>query len=396
MSSPFSHHPRSTMGAARQRHWAAGSAAALFFAWLLFPLTYGFFHPAPGGHPPAGHEDIRLPEPGGRPLSDFLRDFSQYFEKASPIRPLILPKFLAFRLYALRLPTLSSVVVGRDHWLFMGQETSRIDEFRYFLGSNLFQEETLAQWLKMLDQRRRWLEQRGIAYWLVVAPNKSTIYPEYMPAICPRGRKTRMDQLVEGLARRAPGFPLIDLRPVLRAGKKERLIYWPSDTHWNDLGRDLAYREIVRRLAARFPSLKAIPEDAFATEPCGKTYHDLEDILLLPWEVQGPFFHLVPKRPLPAHPVLKRDMAAADRSLTFCSDEGAIPLALIIHDSFGDTLKPLLGSHFRKSIWLLDRDHVFPAEWIDRRRPSLVIDEFVERYLEEDPWSNPPEIRDQR
>jgi alginate O-acetyltransferase complex protein AlgJ len=393
MPAPSSPHPQPTASSVRQRRWAAGGAMSLFIVWLFFPLAYGWLHHVPRRDPSVNHEAAERPKRNDRPLVDFLRDFSLYYEKASPIRPLILPKFLAFRLYALRLPSLSSVVVGRDHWLFMGQETTKINELRYFLGTNLFEEETLSQWLQMLSQRRRWLEQRGIAYWLIVTPNKSTIYPEFMTAIYPRGRKTRMDQLVEFLGRRAPGFPLIDLRPVLQAGKKARLLYWPTDTHWNDLGKYLAYREIVRRLAARFPALKAIPEDAFTIEPCNKACHDLEDLLLLPWAVKGPFFQLVPKRPLPSHPVPARNRAASDRSLTFRSKAGAIPLALIIHDSFGDTLKQLLGSHFQKSIWLLDRSHDFPDEWIDRRRPRLVIDEVVERYLEEDPWENPAEIR---
>src|SRR5512137_1943070 len=97
---------------------------------------------------------------------------------------------------------------------FVGHETDTIDELRYFLGCNLMSEETMAHWLLMLTERQHWLERRGIAYLLVIAPNKSTIYPEYMPAIYPRGRRTRLDQMTGFVERNAPGFPWLDLRPV--------------------------------------------------------------------------------------------------------------------------------------------------------------------------------------
>ena len=71
---------------------------------------------------------------------------------------------------------------------------------------------------------RDWLARRGIAYLLVVSPNKSTVYPEFMPPLYPRHRTTRMDQLAEHLGRHVGGFPLLDLRPVLA--------YFPAAVLW--------------------------------------------------------------------------------------------------------------------------------------------------------------------
>jgi hypothetical protein len=386
--------PESAGSSASKGPRAAGVAMALFIAWTFLPLAHRGLRLFTGGDAPEPGKDVKRPTVNGRPLSDFLRDFSVYYQESSPTRKWLITKYSVLKLYFLRTSSVSSVVIGRDHWLFLGEETAKIDERRYFMGIHPFEEETLNQWLRVLTERQRWLERRGIAYWLVVVPNKSTIYPEKLPAFYPLGRRTRMDQLVEFMERHAPGFPLLDLRPVLRAGKKERLLYWPTDTHWNDLGRYLAYREIVRKLADRFPSLAAIPEDAFEIKPSSKSSFDLENLLLMPWETPGPFFHLVPKRPLPAYSVSARDKADTDRVEIFRSKKGRIPLALIIHDSFGNALKLLMSTHFRKSKWILDRSHVLPAEWIVKKRPRLVIDEIVERYLEEDPWSNPAELGD--
>lgn len=378
----------------RRETWAAGAAMFLFLAWLFLPLALARFWSASGPGPVKIREVVQRPVLNGRPLADYLRDYALYFEKSSLIRPLLIPRFMAFKLYTLGLSSVSSVVVGRENWLFVGHETDKIDELRYFLGCNLMNEETLERWLQVLNERQHWLERRGIAYLLVIAPNKSTIYPEYMPAIYPRGRQTRLDQLAGIMERNAPGFPLLDLRPVIRAGKKARLLYWPADTHWNDFGKHLAYREIVRKLSRRFPSLKALPQDAFAVQPCAEPSHDLEDLLLLPCKAQVQLFRLVAKRRLPASRVKAANAGTAPFWEIYRSRSASLPLALIIHDSFGETLKPLLASHFRRSRWVLDRSHAFPAAWIDKKRPCLVIDEVAERYLDEDPWRNPAEIRE--
>jgi hypothetical protein len=196
------------------------------------------------------------------------------------------------------------------------------------------------------------------------------------------------------MARRSPGFPLLDLRPALRSGKKSQVLYWATDSHWNDFGRNLAYREIVARLAVRFPSLQALAADAFEIRPCPQPPHDLEDLLLLPWRAEAPTFHLVPRAPLPSTRIKTTMSPGAGRVEIYRARAAALPLALIIHDSFGEALKPLLGCHFSRSRWILDRSHSLPAAWIEFRKPSLVIDEIAERYLEEDPWTNPTAIRE--
>jgi alginate O-acetyltransferase complex protein AlgJ len=385
--------PEAAGRSGRRETWAAGAAMLLFLAWLFLPLALTQFQSASSQGAVRVREVVQKPALNGRPLADFLRDFALYFEKSSPIRPLLIPRYMAFKLYSLGMSSVSSVVVGRENWLFVGHETDTIDELRYFLGCNLMNEETMARWLQVLSERQRWLERKGIAYLLVIAPNKSTIYPEYMPAIYPRGRRTRQDQLAGFMQQNAPGFPWLDLRPAIMAGKKARLLYWPADTHWNDFGKQLAYREIVRSLARRFPSLKALPLSAFEVQPCAEPPHDLEDLLLLPCKAEVPLFRLIAKRPLPFSRIRASKAGAACSWEIYHARAASLPLALVIHDSFGETLKPLLACHFSRSLWVLDRSHAFPAAWIEKKRPCLVIDEIAERYLDEEPWMNPEKIQ---
>jgi hypothetical protein len=378
---------------ARGETRAAAAAMLLFLAWLFLPLVFGWTGTASRHAPSRALEVVQRPALGGRPLADYLRDFSLYYEKSNPIRPLLLAWYVAFMLRTLGMSSVSTVIVGRENWLFIGHENEGIDELRYFLGCNPLGEAELERWLHVLTERQRWLARRGVEYLLVIAPNKSTVYPEYLPAIYPRGRRTRLDQLSEFMERHAPGFPLLDLRPVMKSGKKARLLYWTADSHWNDFGKHLAYREIVRRLALRFPSLRALTPDAFEVQPCADPPHDLEDLLLLPCKSKVPLFRLLPKRPLPAARIWSSKADAVVFTEVYRSRIASLPLAVIVHDSFGESLKRILSCHFRRSRWLLDRSHAFPSAWIDRKKPDVFIDEIAERYLEGDPWTNPAAIR---
>jgi len=368
---------------------AAAGAMVLFLAWLLLPLTSGRLFRPPGGAAPSAREAVPRPVRGGRPLSDYLHDFAVYFEKSNWLRPPLVSRYMGFKLHTLHISAVSSVVVGQGGWLFLGQENATVNELHFFLGLDLLTEETLARWQQVLCERRDWLARRGIAYLLVVSPNKSTVYPEFMPPLYPRHRTTRMDQLAEHLGRHVGGFPLLDLRPVLRAVKGGRTLYWPTDTHWNDFGKYLAYREIVRRLAPLAPALRPLPEEAFAVQPAVELRHDLEDLLLLPWQAPGPFLSLVPKQPAP----LTVEGDPGNGWVHTRCDSGVLNHVLVVHDSFGDTLKLFLAPHFRECDWLLDRGHPFPAGMIERVRPRVVIDQITERYLEAPPWDNPRQLR---
>jgi hypothetical protein len=371
------------------RDLLAAGALALFLAWLGLPLVHAGLRRA--GRFGGGELREAPPPPAaaGRPLADRLREFSAEYERTNPMRRDLLRLYMGLKVRVLGAASIATLVVGRDRWLFVGRESPMVDERRYFLGLRPFSEAELDGWCRVLEERRRWLAGRGIAYRLVVAPNKSSIYPEKMPAGYPHGRRTRLDQLGERLGVAVPGFPLIDLRQALRAGKSRGPVYWPTDSHWNDLGCYLAYRAIALSLASEFPALRPRPKQDFVFVP-GPRSRDLEEMLLIPWEPPGPFWRMVQKTPLPE--VVATAEAGGAGALLRCRG-AALKSAIVIHDSFGETLKPLLARHFRCSRWTLDRGHAFPAATIARLRPQVVVEEIVERYLDEEPWRNPPELR---
>jgi alginate O-acetyltransferase complex protein AlgJ len=124
------------------------------------------------------------------------------------------------------------VIIGKNGWLFYNAERE-IEDYR---ALTQYDAATILAWAKTLEMKRIWLKSQGVQYFFVVAPNKSTIYSEFLPDEYTKVRKkTFIDELVECVEKNT-GVTIIDLRPVLLAAKSKELLYLRTDTHWNEYG----------------------------------------------------------------------------------------------------------------------------------------------------------------
>jgi hypothetical protein len=285
------------------------------------------------------------------------------------------------------------VLAGRDGWLFLARENHETNVVEDSRAIRPFSPEQLAAWVREFTARRDWLAGQGIAYLVVVAPNKHSIYPEMLPARFDRvGTVTRTDQLVAAL--RQARVEVVDLRPVLLRVKAERQAYYRTDSHWTPHGAYAAYREILRALSGPLPRLGGearedyeavslpggagglapmlgledlFPEEKFAYAPRGGfRSHRLED-------------------PAPGSP---EDFQPAE---VHENPDATLPRAVIFRDSFCQELIPFLSEHFSRVVyrWPFPSSprqvRRFDKEAVERERPQVVVDEFVERYFTQFP-----------
>ncbi len=144
---------------------------------------------------------------------------------------------------------------GKDGWLYY-TEGDMVD---HYTGELQFTPEQLHDWQVLLEKRRDWLAKRGIKYLFVVAPDKHTIYPEYLPDWIKKVRpQTKLDQFIAYM-REHSTVPVLDVRDVIRAAKTPHPVYMRTDTHWNDIGAFVAYQKLVESMARQLPALKLEP-----------------------------------------------------------------------------------------------------------------------------------------
>jgi hypothetical protein len=63
-----------------------------------------------------------------------------------------------------------------------------------------------------------------------------------------------------------------------------------------------------------------------------------------------------------------------------------LPTAVVYRDSMGIALMPLISENFRRIVWIVNRG--FDPAIIDAERPDIVIQETVERGIDEMPQFN--------
>jgi hypothetical protein len=282
----------------------------------------------------------------------------------------------------------SKVLLGRAGWLFLSGR-GRLESYR---RADPFSPVDLALLERRFAARRDWLAARGIAYLFVVAPDKHNVYREFMPAsVTPVRPRSQLDQLVQHLAGHA-SVDLLDLKPALLAAKGEGPLYPRTDSHWGELGAWVGYREILARLAPRFPGLEPWPLADFALVPREGDGGDLAKLLGLPDLLRERWVRLVPRRPRAARVVVQHHEEECPEAVWRVTEhpDGRLPAAVLLHDSFMFALADFLSEHFRRAAYHLYRE--FDPALIARERPDVVIELVAERTLVGLPRKAPPDL----
>jgi hypothetical protein len=327
----------------------------------------------------------RLPAawPGWQPSRDWFARFDAAFTDRFRSRNALIALQHAILVLGLDTSPGGNVVLGRDGWLyFAGEDGHALD--RHYRGTVPYPDALIGGLVAELERRRAWLAARGIAYVVTIAPDKSTIYPEHLPAWMAHMRgPTPLDRASARLAQ-DPGLHYVDLRPVLRAAKRDAQVYFRTDSHWNYLGATAAYAALMREVQRavgpdRLPSIAPAERPRYV--PGVDTYRgDLGQILGVPGRYDeadvAPFGKVLADAP-------KRCARRVDDGqypgFEFWQCRGAKLRAVMYRDSFAITLIPLLSENFARIVYVSSR--ALDPALIEREKPDVVIEEMVERSL---------------
>lgn len=294
----------------------------------------------------------------------------------------------------------STVIVGRNDWLYYVGDNTIQD----LLGRDRYSAEELKAWLAGLEGRAAWWRARGAKYMLVIAPNKTTACPENLPFLLrARLRPGKLDQLLDYLREQHCTESVLDLRPALSAAKDKGSVYWETDSHWNGRGLLAACDAIMAK--ARELGAPTGAED----------YHSMLRIENIAREGDCVGLLRLPGGwPSAPAAVLTLQYPADFRVSQTGLEQTGVPLAFERPSGSGRTVM-LCDSFFRLgglpngmdgrtplvlpfqrfvSIWSWHgRDNLAPyercLEVANVEQPTLVIEEWTERYLRTPPPDHP-------
>jgi alginate O-acetyltransferase complex protein AlgJ len=271
------------------------------------------------------------------------------------------------------------VVFGLDGWMFWPDDGDKVLVTMADIRGHLrLEPEEIRQIGNHLGAIRERLAACGRTTFVVVAPNKQSIYPEYLLGDRAVPASTRLDDLLHRLDPSVSGM-VIDPRPELRAAKVAPglRLYNKTDTHWNQLGAFYVYRKIVQALE-RTRGVSRPELASLALYYVVVQRYEGGDLavrmLFSPWRFPD---HDVVLRPRPDVPAVSSTLLA-DRGQMLTNPQGMRRL-LLEGDSFAPPLADFLARHF--ATVLVPETGRFDGEVIARHRPDVVLLEVAERNL---------------
>ena len=235
-----------------------------------------------------------------------------------------------------------------------------------YLGLSALPEAELTDLADMLARLNDALSAEDRRLIVLLAPNKSSVYPEAMPARClPADKPSNLTRLQAALTER--GVSCLDAQAVLLAGKEQGQLYYAHDTHWNARGAWLVYGALMDQMGLPVPYEDVSFEDGQAG-----------DLIIMAQPGTSP---VEPD----AVPGIQRTYRTARpmRSLNDMRIETTSPAdtpsLLVIRDSFGEGLFPYLANSIGKLVY--SRVYADALSQARTAEADIVIIEIVERNI---------------
>ena len=264
--------------------------------------------------------------------------------------------------------------LGKEDWFFY---SSRNDyELDSYTHRNLLSDEELNTRRKDWEWRKHLLKEQGIAYYMAVWPNKSTIYEAYMPKRMKRQKidtLSRVDQVKRHLAEKQSSISLIDVRQKLSDRAKMERIYHKHDAHWNDLGAFYAYETLMETLqmeAFKMEDFNIIWQETNKGDLlgimglCNSTSIKEQEVVFQPKDEK--------------HYIERIETDVNNMYLSANAHASSNKTILVFRDSFTSAMVQFISLHFKKAYFVWTD---YQPQIVEDLKPDIVIVAKVERYF---------------
>ena len=282
--------PEKSRGLLVTRYFHVG----FFLSLLLFPLADQLFGVAPKVALEENRNFAKLPPlpRSWKMLASFPAAFEAYYKDNFGFRRLLIQAHTIVKTKALRQSPSRKVLIGDNDWLYFTGEDESLLEY----GPPLSVAE-LSDLTRTIEQRKIWYEQKGMQFFILIPPNKHSVYPEYLPEPQRTWSKTSLyTQLVQYFTTHSTLDVFVDvLGPILREKKAGTKVYYQTDSHWNDGAAWQAYLALMAKLGRHNPEVCGKSEADISWLPRPHSGDLVRLFLGVPWLYQETNAHLVPR-----------------------------------------------------------------------------------------------------
>lgn len=273
-------------------------------------------------------------------------------------------------------PYPDKVVIGKEGWLF--PSGNQIESYK---GINRLTTKELEAFRLELEFRKKYLNQRGCKLYFVIAPDKTNIYSDKIPNTIFRYTKQSWgEQLIEYLNNYSD-FKPINIYETLRANKKKELLYYKLDHHWNPIGAYYASNVVLNWIHKDFSDVSTNSLNEYNITKIKTKTGNLINMLGYTGQYYDYTFNLNPKYGYKAVNVPNVGYKVIEGfaypwEYEHCKEiiGSNKPKILIIADSYGDLLFPILAEHFSRTVKIFDSwQYRLNEDVVNGEKPDIVL-----------------------
>ncbi|MBT1727767.1 alginate O-acetyltransferase AlgX-related protein [Enterobacter quasimori] len=286
----------------------------------------------------------------------------------------------------------NDTVVGKDGWLFLG------DKYNKTLSENRnLKPLSESDIKKMISARHAWdayvKSYGGIGYVLTMAPDKHSVYSEEAPGwVVESGGSKNIRYLLDH-SRNDKTF--INLGENFSSLKNDSdIIYYKTDSHWNQNGAWHAYKNLASVLGKVIPEVKWLSNDDITFNKTPRPGGDLSNFLRLQYTISDVqyLYNVKPEHAAPKDGKDRNELAYLYKSSSLKANDlyynkNALNdmKVLWLIDSFGGGMKQYMHATFstinEQHYLTLMADKKKFKKVIDDFHPDIVIVTAVERQI---------------
>jgi alginate O-acetyltransferase complex protein AlgJ len=284
-----------------------------------------------------------------------------------------------FHIGLLHRPLDRHIVFGREGWMYW---TDDRDTAPATMADSRGKLRFKPGEVRRIDDQLRAAHDRlkacGIASAVFIAPNKQSIYGEFLISSEGAAPSTRLDMLMAELSSPSRDM-IVDPREIMRNAKRAHApvrLYNKTETHWNDLGAYYGYVAIMRKITKMIPvaNPNLISLDNYHVIPARYAGGDMATrVLFSPWRFADIDVSLTPKQPNPGV-----GQTQIDRIHFVARNPRGRGRLVLFGDSFATYLVPFLAQHFEEVHRYVGEE--FNGAVVGVHQPDVVLLETLESY----------------
>lgn len=314
-----------------------------------------------------------FPELSAANFDNIPTEFEAYYNDHVPFKNLFVKAKTKLDLELLNESSISDVTVGKENWLFYTVSEDGEDALADYQRTNLYtadEKTALADAITSVNEK---MKERGIRFVMFEAPNKESVYAEYMSdSVRVYGSESRLDAALPELA--AQGLPVYDMKPELLKEADTYQLYYKYDTHWNQIGSFIGSQQIAQTLLGTSTPLSAV-----SIEAAGPASGDLARMLNMAAEYSDDTEYVI-QNYLPEVTATTVDMNEDNSFAVFESDSPNDKTLLVVGDSFSQNLKYFMPKLYRKTVFATF--DTYTEALLDEYQPDDFVYLTVERNQE--------------